>query len=117
MQTIKQYELQTPFKIAPFITIPMTKDAQILKVDEIRNNVAAFALVDTSIDENVMRSFVLAASGVDLSAINGTLEFLNTVKLNNGTLVLHVFELTTKTVEDENTGLSEADEQTTAEND
>jgi hypothetical protein len=110
METIKSYDLHDAFKINAFTKISMPKDAQILKVDSVRNIVTVFAVVDTEQDTNLEREFCLLPTGGAMSSMYMTPVYLGTVQLNNGTLVLHIFELVK-----ENLNGTETDAETAAE--
>jgi len=102
METIYKYELHNAFKVDAFPKISMPKDAQILKVESVRNIACIYAVVNTDEQQNVIRDFCLLPTGGDMSAMkDGTPVYLGTVSLNNDLLMLHIFELV-KELENDN---------------
>lgn len=93
METIKIYDLHNAFKVDAFPKISLPKNAQILKVDSIGNIARLFAVIDTDETENVIRDFCLLPTGADMRSMQHTPVYLGSVQLNNGQLVLHIFEL------------------------
>lgn len=93
METIRIFDLHTPFKVDAFKTLSLPNNAQILKVDSIGNIARIYAVIDTDETENVNRDFCLLPTGADMRSMKNTPVYLGSVQLNNGQLVLHIFEL------------------------
>ena len=87
MKRVYKYEL-LPQELQ-IISLPV--DSKVLSVIEQNNTIMMYALVD--IEEIEMNKYYFAIYGTGHNINDGinTFEFLNTVKLNNGTLVFHVF--------------------------
>ncbi len=88
MLEIWKYEL-LPITGAPFL-MNIPDGAEILHVDEQREEVCIWALVDIDATP-VSRSFAIFGTGQ--SVADNPMKYLGTAKLDNGNLIFHVFEL------------------------
>jgi hypothetical protein len=79
-----------PIPIADNFGINMPKGARVLKVAIQNNNPVMWALADDS-GLYETRSFFLSGTGQPL---NGTGQYIDTFLMNDGSLVLHLFEIT-----------------------
>ena len=74
------------------LTIDLPEGAVILSVDEQYNKPVLWALVDPSTDIKP-RNLYFALTGQEIEANREQLKFIGTIKLDEGTFIVHVFEI------------------------
>lgn len=84
MKTVHKFVLQ----MRDYVTITMPKDAKILKISKQYGDICLWALVDTE-NELINYEFRIAGTGHMISDNN--LEFIETIDIDSGRLIFHVF--------------------------
>lgn len=92
MRTIWKY---TPLSFPQPMPIEMPKGARILKVGAQNENLVFWALVDPAAEKEKREFFLIGTGHKMLDAIDGA-TYLGSAMLNDGHLVLHLFETTAK---------------------
>jgi hypothetical protein len=90
---IRKYTLETLFCGQ---TLELPAGARVLKFDTQYNQPRIWALVDAAKTTNEVRLFVLVATGADASHVAADGAYIGTALLDNGLLVMHLFEVATK---------------------
>lgn len=88
MKTVYKYPLQTMIE-----SVSMPAGADILQVSNQFNSVCMWALVDTTRPVETRRFYII---GTGHPLPEEPVVYLGTAKVENGHIVLHVFEATTK---------------------
>lgn len=86
MKTIHKYNL----KSTDYQELVLPLGSKILSVNEQRENIVLYALVDTAITQIELFSIIIHGTGHLANDVEDYI-FLGTVKMMNGSLMLHVF--------------------------
>jgi len=87
MNAIYKYELNE--EKVQWVSLPV--DSTVLSVVEQHQNIVVYALVDVEKENTQEIQFLLLGTGLNFDGVLGSHSFLNTVKLLDGDIMVHVF--------------------------